>query len=264
MRPLIAARLRALDALDALAGRGDPLVPPRRLRGRVGDSDFVATGEAVADLLVELAGLRAGDRVLDVGCGYGRVARALAARLGAEGSYHGFDASAEAVLWCERRYARLHPGFRFTHLDVGNGVYNPDGALAARDVRFPYDDAAFDIVVVTSVFTHMLADGADRYLAECARVLRAGGRLLATFLLLDDDARARRREGAAAIEFRQEHWPAAFADPARPEEAVGYDEGWVRDRLAAHGLTVTEPVRRGSWSGRTGADGFQDVIVARA
>ena len=39
MRPLTAARLRALDALDVVRGRHDPLVPPRRLRGTVGDSE---------------------------------------------------------------------------------------------------------------------------------------------------------------------------------------------------------------------------------
>ena len=264
MRPLGALRLRALDALDLVSGRGDPLVPPRRLRGRVGDSDFVATGDEMADLLARAAGLREGDRVLDVGCGYGRVARALAARLGAEGSYEGFDASAEAVEWCAGRYARRHPNFHFVHLDVANAVYNPDGALAARGAEFPYDDGVFDIVVVTSVFTHLLADGTDRYLAQSARVLAPGGALLATFLLLDAEARRLQREGAAAISFRQEHWPVAVEDPEQPEAAVGYDESWVRDRLEAQGLTVVEPVRRGAWSGRTEAEGFQDVIVARA
>jgi SAM-dependent methyltransferase len=259
-----ALRLRALDALDLVRGRRDRLVPPRRLQGVVGDSDFVATGEEVAGLLVEAAGLRPGDRVLDVGCGFGRVARALIEPLGPEGSYEGFDASEQAVAWCARRYARRHPAFRFTHVDVRNATYNPGGALAAREVEFPYDDASFDVALAASVFTHLLADGTDRYLAEAARVLRTGGRLLATLFLLDDEARRLQREGGAAIAFRQEHWPTVVADPAEPEAAVGYDEAWVRGRLADHGLELLDPVRRGRWSGRRDAAGFQDVIVAAA
>jgi hypothetical protein len=45
---------------------------------------------------------------------------------------------------------------------------------------------------------------------------------------------------------------------------VAYDEGWVLERLAAHGLKAAGPPRRGTWSGHPDADGFQDVIVAAA
>jgi SAM-dependent methyltransferase len=262
-RPLTALRLRALDALDRVRGRADPLVPPRRLRGTVGDTDFVATGDALLALLVVEAGLAPGERVLDVGCGIGRVARALASHLDDGGSYEGFDVSADAVAWCARRYGRRHPAFRFTHLDVRNDRYNPGGAMGARGVRLPYPDGDFDVAAATSVFTHLLTDEVDRYFAEIARVLRPGGRLLATFFLLDDAARERQREGAAALTFPHEHWPAAFADAGLPQEAVAYDEAWVRERLAAHGLDPRRDTLRGSWSGHPGAAGFQDVLVAQ-
>ncbi|HVE68808.1 MAG TPA: class I SAM-dependent methyltransferase [Solirubrobacteraceae bacterium] len=260
-RPLTALRLRALDALDVVRGRRDPLVPPRRLRGTVGDTDFVATGEEIAELLVTHAGLAPDARVLDVGCGIGRVARALTSRLGPQGAYAGFDVSASAVAWCARRYARRHPHFAFAHLDVRNALYNPGGAMAARDVRFPYPDGGFDVAVAASVLTHLPADETDRYLSELARVLRPGGRLLATFFLLDDAAREAQARRATEIAFPHEHWPASFADAALPESAVAYDEAWVRERMEAHGLTPGEPLR-GSWSGRPAETGFQDAIVA--
>jgi SAM-dependent methyltransferase len=224
----------------------------------------VATGDELLALLVEAAGLEPDERVLDVGCGIGRVARPLAGYLGPGGSYAGFDVSRAAVAWCAGRYAPRHPGFRFAHLDVRNAAYNPGGSGAARDARFPYGDGEFDVAVATSVFTHLLADEADRYLAETARVLRPGGRLLATFFLLDDGARRRLAEGRAAIAFAHEHWPASFSDPDTPEAAVAYDEGWVLERLGAHGLRPLAPPRPGTWSGRPDAEGFQDVIVAAA
>ena len=45
---------------------------------------------------------------------------------------------------------------------------------------------------------------------------------------------------------------------------MGYDEAWVRGRLSDHGFELLDPVRRGTWSGRPGGAGFQDVIVAAA
>src|SRR4051812_50067502 len=76
-RAVTSLRLRALDLGDRALGRGDRLVPPRRLRGFAGDSDFVATGDELLRLARAHGGLSAGRPVLDVGCGIGRVARAL-------------------------------------------------------------------------------------------------------------------------------------------------------------------------------------------
>ena len=180
-------RLRALDARDRLSGRADRLVPPRRL-DFVGHSDFAATGDEFLTYFVEMGGLQPGEAVLDVGCGIGRMARPLAGYLSEAGSYDGFDVNRDGIGWCRRRYAG-RPNFRFQVADLYNRRYNPRGAHAAVEYRFPYDDARFDFVILTSVLTHLLEAEADHYLAETARVLRPGGRVFATFFLLDDDAR---------------------------------------------------------------------------
>ena len=76
-RAVTSLRLRALDLGDRALGRGDRLVPPRRLRGFTGDSDFVATGDEMLRLARVHGGLSGDSRVLDVGCGIGRLARTL-------------------------------------------------------------------------------------------------------------------------------------------------------------------------------------------
>ena len=188
-RAAISLRLRALDARDRLTGRADPLIPPRR-RQFVGRGDFAATGEEFLAHFLELAGLAPADRVLEVGCGIGRMARPLARFLDpAQGSYEGFDVDREGIGWCRRAYARRHPNFRFQVADLYNRRYHPGGQHSASEYRFPYDDASFDLVIATSVFTHLLEQEADHYLAETARVLAPGGRLFATFFVLDDDSR---------------------------------------------------------------------------
>lgn len=67
-------------------------VPPESLLLGVGPGDYLETGRRTFALLEKLAGLRASVRVLDVGCGLGRIAWTLAGKLEGRGSYTGLDA----------------------------------------------------------------------------------------------------------------------------------------------------------------------------
>jgi SAM-dependent methyltransferase len=258
-RAATSLRLRALDARDRLTRRADRLTPPRRM-DFVGHSDFVATGDEFMHYFTELAELRRDERVLDVGCGIGRMARPLAGYLSAAGSYDGFDVNRAGIGWCRRRYRR-HPSFRFQVADLFNARYNPQGRFRAAEYRFPYDDDAFDVAVLTSVLTHLLQDECDHYLAEVARVLAPGGRMLATFFLLDDASRALIAEGRSGLDFPDAHDDVAVLDERVPEEAVAYSDEWVFESLRRHGLVLTQ-VHPGSWCGREEFVSFQDIVVA--
>jgi SAM-dependent methyltransferase len=111
--------------------------------------------EPVAAAAVELAGVAAGQRVLDAGAGDGNVAVACAAR-GAE-----VDACDLAAAMVARGRERTGAAVRWARADVQ---------------ALPYPDAAFDVVI--STFGAALAPRARRAAAELARVLRPGGRLV--------------------------------------------------------------------------------------
>jgi ubiquinone/menaquinone biosynthesis C-methylase UbiE len=253
MRPLTRAKLDALDLLDRVRGRRDPLVPPRRLNF-VGPGDFVATGEEFFALF-ERAGLEPGDDVLDVGSGIGRMARPLAGRL--EGRYEGFDIIRGGVDWCARAITPRHPNFTFTHVDVHNGEYNPSGKLAADAFRFPYDDASFDFALLTSVFTHLLPPELRHYLAELGRVLRPGGTVFATYFLLEEGGPT----AGPAHDFRFERDGYRTLDDATPEQGVAYPVDTIRAWHEAAGIPVAD-VWPGTWPGRPGAT-LQDVTISR-
>ena len=253
-RAATALKLRSADVADRLRGRHDPLVPPRRLQF-VGAGDFIEIGDEFLGHLVELAGLEPRSDVLDVGCGIGRIARPLAGFL-ASGRYAGFDVDPRGIAWCRERYPADR--FRFDLVDLRNARYNPDGRLSPLEFRFPYDDDAFDVAVMTSVLTHLQAAECEHYLRETMRVLRPGGRLLATFFLLDDDSREALRDCRTTIPFHDfEEAEMAVSDPGLPEEAVAYDEGWVRERLDVRAI------ERGTWRGAPGRS-YQDIVVACA
>ena len=248
----------ALDALDAVTGRGDPLTPPRRLLGE-DFSEFARIGNEFLLHFVELGGLEPHHRVLDIGSGVGRMAVPLTRHLSPEGSYEGFDVTEREVEWCRRAIAARHPNFAFRVLDVHNERYNPGGST---DVAWPYAGDSFDFAIATSVFTHLRPREAEAYVAEAARVLKPGGTLFATFFLLDRITRPRIERGESYFSFRHADGPAAADDPDSFEAAVAYDLDWLRERLGAAGLAV-DRLRHGYWSGTDDFLTWQDVIVAR-
>jgi SAM-dependent methyltransferase len=259
-RAWISVKLRLADGADRAGGRRDPLVPPRRANF-VGNSDFAATGDQFLGLFRTYGNLRSSDRVLDVGCGIGRMARPLTRVLAPPtGSYDGFDVVAPAIAWCQRHYRATPVPFRFVHADVHNPEYNPTGSEAAGRFRFPYPDHRFDLVIATSVFTHLLAADARHYLSEIARVLAPGGRLFSTWFVLDDDLAANPTE--PMINFAHQAGEAIIAHPTAPAAAVGYRRDWLQSAVDAGPLELCSIVR-GSWTGEPGPTP-QDLVLAQA
>ncbi len=105
--------------------------------------------------LVKRAGIRAGQRVLDIACGTG-VVSITAARLGAQVT--GFDLTPE-LLERARENARV----------AGVKIDWHEGDVE----KLPFDDASFDAVV--SQFGHIFAPRPEVAIAEMLRVLKPGG-----------------------------------------------------------------------------------------
>jgi SAM-dependent methyltransferase len=106
--------------------------------------------DALAEALLDRAGLRNGDRALDVGCGPGAVLAALAARLGAA-RVTGVDPSTPFVATARAR------------------VRGADVRVGAAEA-LPFDDASFD--VVTSQLVLNFLEDAHAGVAEMCRVAR--------------------------------------------------------------------------------------------
>lgn len=256
----------------------DDLYPPAELieyvSGLTDREQSRAIGRLHLETFVRYGRLKPSDRVLDVGCGAGRVALELAKHLDVRGSYDGFDISATAIDWCRANITPRHPNFRFQLADVYNEFYNPAGRSRARRYRFPYPSNTFDFVCLMSVFTHMLPHDLAHYLSEIGRVMKPGGHCLITFFLHNAETAANIRAERSAFRL-----PYRYGRPARPpgenpeygdcltespvevERVVAYEERWVLDQFAACGLTVGAEPLTGKWSGRSGPT-FQDIVTA--
>lgn len=250
-----------LDAAERVAGRArHPLTPPRRLWHLVTatSNDFHTSGAAIRDFLVA-NGLERDHRVLDVGCGIGRLAVALTDYLSPQGAYDGFDIMPAAIRWCRNINAR-HPNFRFQLVDLKSDRYRPSGSRRASDFVFPYPDDAFDFVVLSSVFTHMLPADMRNYLDQIARVMKPGGRCVISYYLMTPERRVAVDQGSSAFSFRHVgdgYW-AEYAD--LPEAVIAYDEAGVLAAFRERGFSIVNRFG-GEWAHLPIQS--QDVLVAR-
>lgn len=146
-------------------------VPPADLRMRVhgaGDlSSFIRLGKTVAfDLYATFnergVDPRAAHRILDFGCGCGRVLTWLS-YLYPESRLVATDIDPEAIEWC-----RTHLGQRAAF------------SVNHSDPPLDYDDARFDIVYSISIFTHLPEAMQFAWLEELGRVTAPGGLLVLT------------------------------------------------------------------------------------
>jgi SAM-dependent methyltransferase len=266
-RLAIHRRYEALaERLEGLLRREDPLLPPTRLMF-VGGSrrDFRALGDKWLRTFVRLADLKPSDRVLDVGCGVGRMAVALT-RFLSSGRYEGFDIVRDGITWCRETLTSRYPQFGFQHADIYNEEYNPGGRLRASEYVFPYPDSSFDFVFLTSVFTHMLPGDVRHYLGEIQRVLAPGGRCLITWFVLDTEAvkRIQQRQTDPLRTFSRDLGGYWVVEGQTPEAAIAYSEADVRELYRFAGLSVREPIVYGAWSGRANPASHhgQDIVVS--
>ena len=226
----------------------------------VGSGDFVDTSFHFLALFRLLAGLRRDEAILDVGCGLGRMAYAVAHYLGPGGSYNGFDSAFTLVEMARTRF-QSSDLVKFQHIDVFNRMYNPTGRTKASDLTFPYESSSFSFVLLTSVFTHMLAGEVRNYLREIRRVTRSGGRCFATFFILNQDTERLIKEGKSTFGFRYNMPDGCAVDNMNvPENAVAYREEGLRAMVSEAGMKISQ-LHFGSWSGRAKFLSYQDVCI---
>jgi ubiquinone/menaquinone biosynthesis C-methylase UbiE len=111
--------------------------------------------------------LETSGRILEFGCGHGRMIRCLE-ELARNGEVWGSDIEASRIVWSKQN---LSPAFHFI--------------TTTTVPHLPFEDHYFGLIYAGSVFSH-IDDLADTWFAELRRVLRPGGTLFVTVHLKND------------------------------------------------------------------------------
>jgi len=113
-------------------------------------------------MIMEMARVKAGDRVLDVGCGTGELTLTAQIHAGEAGCAYGIDPSAEGIELARKKAKRS--GLKAV-FEVG----------LVEKIAFP--EANFDLVINRLVIHHLPDDLKRQGLKEILRVLKPGGKL---------------------------------------------------------------------------------------
>ena len=173
--------------------------------------------QPIGDLLLERAALRSGERVLDVGCGYGTTTMAVA-ELGA--AAHGIDISDTMIAAARQRV--------------------PSATFEVADAQTEALEGPFDSVI--SRFGVMFFDDPAAAFANIARHTAVGGRL--TFVCWNDQGRSSAVWAGSELlraalptppppPHPHAPGPFAFADPDRTRHLLA-EAGWAGISITGH------------------------------
>lgn len=226
-------------------------------------SNYIESGTDALRSLVLYAGLEPSSKVLEVGCGIGRMALPLTQFL-TSGQYVGTDIVFHGLAWCNENIASRYSNFSFHHHDIFNEFYNSGGRGSVAEVSLPTVDGGFDVVFLASVFTHLTREDAQAYLHRIYETLAPDGRLWGTWFSVDADIGDSILDGRSKVPVHFKCDDGAFyTTPEKGTLAVAFHEAEILEMLDAAGFKVGY-FQRGDWCGprRQFNGGLQDLIVA--
>lgn len=245
------------DLVQKITRKKGEIIPPKGMIF-TGSGDFLSSGKRYINIFEKHGGLKSTHHVLDIGSGIGRMAIPLMSFLDKTAQYEGFDVMKMGVNWCQKNITTLYPNFKFTHVSLKNDLYTNDGN-EAESFTFPYSDNQFDFCFLTSVFTHMTDKQVENYLEEIQRVLKPGGRCLATFFILNKTAK---HDSNQEFQFPYDYAHYRLMDDKVKSANVAYQQSYLEAFANKVNLRIKD-IHFGYWSHQRKEEAldFQDIVV---
>lgn len=264
IRPLIQEIvLLPMDLYNWLKGERF-FFPPRRVMYIImhaSKREILENAEKDLSKLIKSTNMEPDWKILDVGCGFGRMSFPMLNYLNKDGGYDGIDVVPLGIDWCNENVTPKYPNFNFKRADIYNKLYNSTGKYKASEYKFPYENNSFDLVYLLSLFPHMRWDDVENYLSEISRVLKNNGKCFAAFFLLNEEAFQLKKPD---FDFEYDFGQFRSVSKTNPETIIAHHEKDIFTLYAKHNLQINQ-VYYGTWRGPEHGnpiDWHQDVIIA--
>jgi SAM-dependent methyltransferase len=200
-----------------------------------------------------------GFRILDIGCGCGRLTSFLC-QFAPTCDYLGVDVSRDSVEWANNAISSAFANVKFERLET-----DANGYIGQKCFALPCPDNDADLVMATSLFTHLDEQATNGYFKEILRVLKPNGLAYLTCFILDHLSESGAEATASRAGRTMTKTDTAWWHGSDGYLDVYYKESTVRDMLKSSGLNLVA-LRRGYWSGGIergdNPAAYQDLILA--
>lgn len=243
------------------------LIPAPEIRNWTGPFDdkecYFNLGKQQAEKIIQWLSIKPDQKILDIGCGCGRIAIHFLNYLNEQGQYIGIDSNKTLLSYCEDNISTINNRFQFKLIDAYNGVYSRDGKLKCEDIVFPIEDGTVDIVIMWSVFTHMYLVDIDAYLKEIRRVLKKGGLSISSFNLYNKYISNQIKMEKAYLDIKYRINEDSYSlDKETPENGFAHNEEIVKELYWKNEFIIRE-IKYGFWSSKESVGEFHDCIIAQ-
>jgi len=215
----------------------------------VGGADPEAVGEACRGILDRYLAINANSRVLDFGCGVGRVLLSVLKHKPEVSLVTGFDIMPQVIRFCETHIASAFPRTKFELIQGNNDHYNQFIAAAGANTAKSH---ALLQVEYAAAFTEIYAF--------------SGGTLLFTAFLLTPYSRHAIQQGTTMFPLAgavtEEQGKILIGNTADRLGFIAFDLMLMQQMVFEAGLIITH-VEHGSWADAQFSASLQDVIVCR-
>jgi SAM-dependent methyltransferase len=259
----VAARAAKLEAA-AKTIREAPVetLPPLEMMHKIGSHSpdhFRGNAGALFEEIARRLRLNETSRVLDLGCGCGRMAIPFVEFLD-NGRLYGCDVWGDGIAWCNANLVGRGNAEFHVQPAANNYYFERFNEQARNSFALPWlPDGVLDASFAISVFTHLIIEDAFSYLKEINRATKPGGLGYFTFFVIDKYFIAYRdRTGHhAALAERQS---GCFHAYEGQDFFGGFTHSVLRSLFEQTGWNIVT-YETGLWAEKPGARSYQDTFV---